>query len=77
VALSGEHVVVVVEPNLYIHYPRAVLDVELCERALLLDLKPFPTIITCLSSAPSTFLAPSGWSCFAPLNFFMVSGISV
>jgi hypothetical protein len=38
-ALSHEHVVAVVEQKLHLHYPRAVLDVELGERALLLDLE--------------------------------------
>jgi hypothetical protein len=37
-ALSLKHVIAVVEPKLHLHYPRAVLDVELGERALFLDL---------------------------------------
>jgi hypothetical protein len=38
-ALSHEHAVAVVEPNLQIHHPRVILDVELGEHALLLDLE--------------------------------------
>jgi hypothetical protein len=38
-AFNHEHAVAAVEPKLHLYYPCAVLDVELGERALLLDLQ--------------------------------------
>jgi hypothetical protein len=38
-ALSHKHAAAIAEPKSHLHQPRAVLNVELCKRSLLLDLE--------------------------------------